>query len=299
MKKFKIDILMTIHNGEDFLKETISSLKAQTFQDWELVIVNNYSTDNTSKLLEKIEQDTEKIKVFNTSKLLSRPKALNYGLGLCKNDYIGILDADDLVSPDWLNDVKKIINENENFGALIGNYIPIDENSKKIKKKKLFKFSQGIINHALNYTFPCAHSGSIFKKKILDRFEYPYENDLLTGHDWRLFLKISFFENILFIDRDWVFWRRYSGSVTAKNQITSKSDILKNLIYVKKQKLKFSIKLKKIMMILIQLYHLLKLFFINKKLINFFLTLIILFFTPIFWFNKYQFMKIYLKKINE
>lgn len=299
MKKFKIDILMTIHNGEDFLNDTINSLKAQTFQDWKLIIVNNCSTDNTSKLLEKIKQDSEKINVFNTNKLLSRPTVLNYGLELCKNDYIGILDADDLVSPNWLNDVKKIINKNKNFGALVGNYIPIDENGKKLNKKKLFKFSQGNINHTLNYTFPCAHSGSIFVKKTLDRFEYPYNQDLLTGHDWRLFLKISFFENILYIDRDWVFWRRYSGSVTAKNQITSKSDILKNLTYVKEQKLRFSIKIKKILMISIQLYHLLKLFFINKKLINFFLTLIVLFFTPIFWFNKYQLMKIYLKKINE
>ena len=103
-----------------------------------------------------------------------------------------------------MKDVDEIIKLNNNFGIIVGNYIPINERNKKLKKK-LFNFNQGIINYTLNYTFPCAHSGCILNRKIVHKFKYPYDEDLLTGHDWRLFLKISHFNKVLFINKDWVF----------------------------------------------------------------------------------------------
>ena len=127
MKKTKVDVLMTIHNGEKYLIQTIDSLKSQKFKNWKLIIINNYSTDNTPKILNKIKKETKKIEIFNTKKLLSRPAALNFGLKHCKSDYIGILDADDLVSSNWLKDVDEIIKLNNNFGIIVGNYIPINE----------------------------------------------------------------------------------------------------------------------------------------------------------------------------
>ena len=60
MKKTKVDILMTIHNGEKYLIQTIDSLKSQKFKNWKLIIINNYSTDNTPKILNKIKKETRK-----------------------------------------------------------------------------------------------------------------------------------------------------------------------------------------------------------------------------------------------
>ena len=66
-KYFEIDILMTIHNGDKYLTQTINSLKSQKYKRWNLIIINNYSSDNTSKLLNKINKISKKIKVFNTN----------------------------------------------------------------------------------------------------------------------------------------------------------------------------------------------------------------------------------------
>lgn len=299
MKKTKVDILMTIHNGEKYLIQTIDSLKSQKFKNWKLIIINNYSTDNTPKILNKIKKETKKIEIFNTKKLLSRPAALNFGLKHCKSDYIGILDADDLVSSNWLKDVDEIIKLNNNFGIIVGNYIPINERNKKLKKKKLFNFNQGIINYTLNYTFPCAHSGCILNRKIVHKFKYPYDEDLLTGHDWRLFLKISHFNKVLFINKDWVFWRRYSESVSAKNRFISKKDILKNLLYAKKQKLSFTNLTKNSFMITIQIYHLFLLFISEKKYKYLLYTSIVMLLLPLVYFNNKFVIKSYIKIINE
>ena len=235
MNKIKIDILMTVHNGERFLEQAIKSLKSQKYRNWQLVIINNFSTDKTSEILNQVKYNLKKIKVFNTHKLYSRPEVLNLGMKHCKNDYIGILDADDLVSENWLKDVKEIIIQNKNFGAIVGKCIFINEKNKVFKKKFFFDINQGPINHMFNYTFPCAHSGSIFNKKIISKFKKPYDESLKTGHDWRLFLKISSINDILFVDKEWIYWRRYKQSVTAQNQVTSKIDIIKNLLYAKKK----------------------------------------------------------------
>ena len=298
-KKIEIDILMTIHNGDKYLIQTINSLKSQKFKKWNLIIVNNYSSYNTSKLLNKIKIKSKKIKVFNTKKLLTRPAVLNFGLRLCKSNYIGILDADDLVSPNWLKDVKDKISHNKNFGVIVGNYIPINEKNKKLKKKEFFKIKSGSINHVLSYTFPCAHSGSIFNSNILSKFKCPYDENLLTGHDWRLFLKISMFNKILFINKDWVFWRRYSQSITAQNKLISKIDILKNLMYAEKNKPIFFNRMKNNFMRLIQIYHLLQLFFFKKQYIKFLFSLLTMIVFPLFYFKSNFLIKLYFKRINE
>ena len=297
-KNIEIDILMTIHNGDKYLIQTINSLKSQKYKRWNLIIVNNFSSNDTSKLLNKIQKSSKKIRVFTTKKLLTRPAVLNYGLKLCKSDYIGILDADDLVHPNWLLEVKKIIKDNKNFGVIVGNFTYINEMNKKLKKNELFKFKQGVINHTLSYTFPCAHSGSILNRKVLLKFIRPYDENLITGHDWRLFLKISLSNDILFINKNWVFWRRYNESNTAKNKIVSKIDILRNLLYAKKIKLTFFNQIKNNCMIAIQIYHLLKLFILNKRYRNFLITFLVIFILPFFYFKKDFLIKSYLNKIH-
>ena len=74
----KISILMTVFNGADFLKESIESILNQTYKDFELVIINDYSTDNTIQIIKKFNDD--RIKLYNLHTRFGRTKALNYGL---------------------------------------------------------------------------------------------------------------------------------------------------------------------------------------------------------------------------
>ena len=298
-KNIEIDILMTIHNGDKYLTQTINSLKSQKYKKWNLIIINNYSSNKTTELLSKINKSSKKIKVFNTKKLLTRPAVLNYGLKFCKSSYIGILDADDLVSPNWLKDIKNKISYNKSFGVIVGNYIPINEKNEKLKKKEFFKIKSGNINYTLSYTFPCAHSGSIINSNILKKFKQPYDESLMTGHDWRLFLKISFFNKILFVDKDWIFWRRYNQSITAKNKFISKMDILQNLVYAEMHKTISFNRMKNNFMKLVQVYHLLHIFIFNKQYMCFLFTLLIGIVFPLFYFKSNFLIKLYLKKIKK
>jgi len=98
----KISLIMSVYNGEDYLAETIDSVLNQTFTEWEFIIINDCSTDNTSKILAEYASKDERIKVHTNETNLRLPSSLNKALSLAKGKYIARMDADDICMPDRL-----------------------------------------------------------------------------------------------------------------------------------------------------------------------------------------------------
>lgn len=90
-----VSIIMPLYNAEKYVEEAIQSIINQTYQNWELIIVNDGSTDNSQFVAERFESD--KIKVI-TQKNKGASAARNLGLKVSKGEYIQFLDADDLLS---------------------------------------------------------------------------------------------------------------------------------------------------------------------------------------------------------
>lgn len=225
-RKFSITVLMTVFNAKNEIKKSIQSVINQKFKSWKMIIVDNFSNDGTSNILKEIKD--KRIKIIKPKKHLSRVKALNFGLKHCKTVFFGILDADDQVLPRWLNDVEKFYSKNKNFGALIGRF-----RFKYDKQKRIIKNipipSNMIMNDYFSYTLPCAHSSSIFNLDLMRKKNILYPENLQTGHDWNLFLKISEFKNIYLINKIWVDWYRSKNTYTGQRYIQSRYDKLFNL----------------------------------------------------------------------
>tara|TARA_B100000989_G_scaffold287265_1_gene256735 strand:+ start:101 stop:397 length:297 start_codon:yes stop_codon:yes gene_type:complete len=94
MEKPKVSILMTVYNHQMYIRSSIKSILYQTFKDFELIIINNGSEDNSGNLIKKIKD--KRIKFYNFKKNIGRTKALNYGLKKCVGKYIAINDSDDI-----------------------------------------------------------------------------------------------------------------------------------------------------------------------------------------------------------
>ncbi|WP_300180636.1 glycosyltransferase [uncultured Aliivibrio sp.] len=93
----KVSILMNGYNCQKYVKEAIDSVIAQTYENWELVFINNCSTDQTLEIVESY--DNEKIKCISTSENIPLGAAREVGLKYCDGDYVCFLDTDDL----WLS----------------------------------------------------------------------------------------------------------------------------------------------------------------------------------------------------
>lgn len=98
----KISLIMSVYNGEDYLGEAIESVMNQTFTDWELIVINDCSTDSTGEILRSFAQQDNRIKVYPNEVNLRLPSSLNRALEIARGTYIARMDADDICLPDRL-----------------------------------------------------------------------------------------------------------------------------------------------------------------------------------------------------
>jgi len=92
----KVSIIMPVYNEEKYITKAINSVLNQTFNDWELIIVNDASIDKTEKIAEKYTKKDKRITLINHKKNKKRSGSLNTGLKIAKGKYICFLDGDDM-----------------------------------------------------------------------------------------------------------------------------------------------------------------------------------------------------------
>ncbi|MEF9991797.1 MAG: glycosyltransferase family 2 protein [Peptostreptococcaceae bacterium] len=141
----KISIIMPTYNDKDSIIETFDSVINQTYKNWELIIVDDGSTDKTEEVIKNyVEKHNlkDKIKYFyqeNQDQLNAIINGINYISG----DYVYILHSDDLIpSDDFLEKLTKVAGQFKNIDAFIGDLIVIDENSKQTGIQKVDYYSK-------------------------------------------------------------------------------------------------------------------------------------------------------------
>lgn len=118
-----VSIIVPAHNREDLIAETLESVRQQTFQNWECIIVDDHSTDGTPDIAAHFaKMDNRFVPV-----LLPDPKryanvARNYGVSLARGEFINFLDHDDLFSPTKLQEQMRVITADSNVAAVICRY---------------------------------------------------------------------------------------------------------------------------------------------------------------------------------
>ena len=226
-----LSIYMTTYNGEKYLDRAIQSVLNQSFTNWELIIINNFSSDNTRLILNNY-LNNKKIKIVHTDNLLPRTSALNFALKHTNKEskFLMNLDSDDILDYEWAKKGIDYIYNRKEVGCISGAAYIINEENEIMEIFKVSNFAAKINDH-FYYTFPIVHSSTIFRKDLLEKSEHIYNENIEIGQDWDLFINISRITEIHYLNIFSVYWRRYDESVTGdkKNQITSRLDKIKNL----------------------------------------------------------------------
>ncbi len=126
-----VSIITPSYNTGNFVASTIQSVLDQTYQNWEMLIIDDFSTDNSVEIIKSFNDSRIKLFVNNSNKgaAISR----NYALKQAKGKWIAFLDSDDIWEPDKLEKQIKFMKRN-NYNFSYTNYIEIDENSEPIGK---------------------------------------------------------------------------------------------------------------------------------------------------------------------
>lgn len=133
-----VSIITPVYNNSEFIKQTIESVQKQTYKNWEMIIVDDCSTDRTPELIKKISQKDDRIKYIKLEKNSGAAIARNKALSESRGRFIAYLDADDL----WKK--NKIQNQIDfmlahDYAFVCSNYEKIDVNNKILKQVKIPK----------------------------------------------------------------------------------------------------------------------------------------------------------------
>lgn len=118
-----ISTVLPVYNGERYVEEAVESILAQDFTNFELIIINDGSTDKSGTILRKLAEKDSRIRLIERENdgLIS---ALNQGISLAKADFIARMDADDIATPDRFRLQYEYLKNNESVG-LLGSFIKI------------------------------------------------------------------------------------------------------------------------------------------------------------------------------
>ena len=125
-----VSIIMPVHNAERFLEEAVRSVMAQTYPNWELLVVDDASTDSSLAVASRLAGEDERVKVFVNNSPSGYPATpRNIAIKAAKGRYIAFLDSDDMWLPDKLEQQLPLFAESEKIGVVFSNYEKVDENS--------------------------------------------------------------------------------------------------------------------------------------------------------------------------
>ncbi len=180
---------MPVYNGESFLQVTIESLLGQTYTDYELLIVDDGSTDKSQEIIKRFSDP--RIRVLTNPQRLKLSGALNRGIQESSGMYIARMDADDIALPDRLGKQVEFLDANGHIG-LCGTWI------KRFGTggggvEKYFTASDQVKAYAL-FDCPFAHPSVMFRKDLFVRYGLRYDGSFYPTEDYELWARaLDFF----------------------------------------------------------------------------------------------------------
>jgi len=160
----KVSVIMPAYNSEKYIGTAIESILNQTYKDFEFIIVNDCSTDNTLQTIQSYSKKDRRIKVIDSKVNLKVGKAGNKALQEAKGDYIVRLDSDDWSYPERIEKQVKYMDEHPDIVLSSGNMEICDEKLNVKNRSNLPTQPEEIMRVLLQYN-PTVHSAMIYKRK--------------------------------------------------------------------------------------------------------------------------------------
>lgn len=182
-----VSVLMPVYNEEDNVVRAIKSVIAQTYRNWEFVIVDDGSTDRTPTILKEFSESDPRIKVIRNERNMGITASLNRGLKACKGEYIARLDADDWYHPEKLEEQVRFLEEHPDHGMVGTFFTLVYDDGREIRVSLPVKHENILKRMAYRNSF--CHSCVTFRREVLEVAGY-YDEKLKYAQDYDLYFRV-------------------------------------------------------------------------------------------------------------
>jgi glycosyltransferase involved in cell wall biosynthesis len=233
-------VIIPVYNQSTYIEKCLQSVFDQTFQEFEVIVVNDGSTDDGSEKIEKFRLQDSRFKVVNQANE-GVSVARNNGVKAAKYDYIAFLDADDWWEKDFLGEMKCLIEDFPEAGIYGSGYYLIKNGHRRVAPIGIDNdFKKGIINYfsvyAKNLCMPLTSISVVMRKEVFFS-EGGFKPILKLGEDFDLWLRIALKHTVAFLNKPLA---DYNQDVELNNRAVGKlhdpeNHILFNLEFLKEE----------------------------------------------------------------
>ncbi|UKN01563.1 glycosyltransferase [Paracrocinitomix mangrovi] len=180
-----ISVVLPFYNAEKYLKDSIQSILSQTYTHFELLLLNDGSTDKSVEIINQFNDS--RIKLHDRKENRRLIYTLNEGLNLCNGDFVARMDADDIADSTRFEKQVNFLLDNPDYVAVGSNYLLFGAK----KGESNLRLSDEMIKLSLFFENPMAHPTVMFRNDVIQKDKIRYRKELLHIEDWGFWYDLS------------------------------------------------------------------------------------------------------------
>ncbi len=236
-----ISVLLPCYNVEKYLEESVGSVLNQTYTNFEIIAIDDCSTDNTFNILNQLAQKDGRIKVYRNETNLKLIRTLNSGVALCNGKYIARMDADDISLPERFSKEVAFLENNPDYGIVSTQFHTFkDGHTKLYPYKNPTDYEQ--LQAYLLFKSGICHPASMIRKTVFTELGLKFETEYLHVEDYAFWSKAIYVTKLANIPGEpLLYYRVHAAQVSSKYeelQTQNKKKVFK--IHCKKLNLDYS-----------------------------------------------------------
>ena len=207
----KVSIIIPAYNAESTIIFTINSVQKQTYTDFEAIVIDDGSTDRTAKIVREIIDARIKLFCYKNEGL---PVARNRGVDLAKGEYIAFLDADDLWTPDKLEQQLAALEADPEAGVVYSQTCCIDRQGNFLYNCEPVYFQGNVLKELLLTNF--LHNGSnlLIRREAIETVG-GFDRDLNSCEDWDYYLRLAERYSFAVVPKYQIFYRQTENNMSS------------------------------------------------------------------------------------
>lgn len=214
-----VSVIMPTFNHARYLSESISSVRNQSFQEWELIVIDNFSKDNTESIVREYERQDPQIRYFKYSNKGIIAASRNYGIQQAQGEFVAFLDSDDIWLPDKLTDQMSVFDMKKQTGLAYSKAVGFRDDGSLLHVMPKKVASGNVFYRLLKDNF-IGCSTVVMRKSILDEIgNFDVSPELVSVEDYELWMRCTRNHSVVGIDKVLVKYRIHFQAVSSSREV--------------------------------------------------------------------------------
>ncbi|MBX2953378.1 MAG: DUF3158 family protein [Leadbetterella sp.] len=221
----KVSVILPNYNHAAYLPERLESVLGQDFRDFEVIILDDHSSDNSLTVFQKYASDKRITHLLeNDTNSGSTFIQWEKGLRLAQGKYIWIAESDDIASPTFLSEALSVLENDKNTGVVFTSSVWIDEKSLEIHRpdhetgNRRWSGAQLLQDEFLQGPLIYNASSAVFRKNLTEKVDFGALRTFRYTGDWLFWVQVAAGTQVVRLDKRLNFFRRHDGNVSFKSE---------------------------------------------------------------------------------